>query len=412
VAAPLAALSAVAGLLPALAADPRFGDDSGLAVGAFRVVLGIGPLCVALGALTPMLVDRFSGGDGARAGRAYAVNVVGCILGPLVAGFALLPALAERWCLLLLAAPVAALAAGAARAARGAGTGAVAAAAIALVALTRGHETLFTPREVRRDYTATVVAAGSGLEKHLLVNGIGMTQLSPATKMMAHLPLAMLGRPPRNVLVICFGMGTSFRSAMRWGASVTAVELVPSVPALFGFYHADGPALLQHSGARVVVDDGRRFLERTRDRFDLVLVDPPPPPEAAGSSLLYSREFYTLVRQRLATGGLLQQWVPGATGRRSRPSPAPWPNRFPTCGPTRPCWSRASTTLPERRPLRCRRPRRSRHGCPRPPSPTSSNGGRTRTGGCRSSARSCSARSRSRGWQTWRASTRSRTTSP
>jgi hypothetical protein len=112
VAAPLAALSAVAGLLPALAADPRFGDDSGLAVGAFRVVLGIGPLCVALGALTPMLVDRFSGGDGARAGRAYAVNVVGCILGPLVAGFALLPALAERWCLLLLAAPVAALAAG------------------------------------------------------------------------------------------------------------------------------------------------------------------------------------------------------------------------------------------------------------------------------------------------------------
>jgi hypothetical protein len=60
-----------------------------------------------------------------------------------------------------------------------------------------------------------------------------------------------------------------------------------------------------------VVDDGRRFLERTRDRFDLVLVDPPPPPEAAGSSLLYSREFYALVRERLAPGGLLQQWVPG-----------------------------------------------------------------------------------------------------
>lgn len=313
-AAPLAALSAVAGLLPALTADPRFGNDSGLAVGALRVALGIGPFCIALGALTPMLVDRFSGGDGGRAGRAYAANVVGCILGPLVAGFTLLPALTERWSLVVLAAPVAALAARAttvARPARGAGAGLATAAAVALVALTRGHETLFTPREVRRDYTATVVAAGTGLEKHLLVNGIGMTELSPATKMMAHLPLAMLGRPPRNVLVICFGMGTSFRSAMSWGASVTAVELVPSVPALFGFYHADGPALLRHSDARVVVDDGRRFLERTRDRFDLVLVDPPPPPEAAGSSLLYSREFYALVRGRLAPGGLLQQWVPG-----------------------------------------------------------------------------------------------------
>ena len=312
VAVPLAALSAVAALLPALAGDPRFGGDNGLALGALRVALGIGPFCVVLGALTPMLVDRFSGGDGAWAGRAYAVNVIGCILGPLVAAFALLPALAERWSLLVLATPVAVLAVGAAAgsAARASGAGAVAA-ALAIVALTRGHETLFTPREVCRDYTATVVAAGTGREKHLLVNGIGMTELSPATKMMAHLPLAMLGRPPRSVLVICFGMGTSFRSAMSWGASVTAVELVPSVPALFGFYHADGPVLLQQSRARVVVDDGRRFLERTRDRFDLVLVDPPPPPEAAGSSLLYSREFYALVRQRLAPGGLLQQWVPG-----------------------------------------------------------------------------------------------------
>jgi hypothetical protein len=113
------------------------------------------------------------------------------------------------------------------------------------------------------------------------------------------------------VLVLCFGMGTSFRSAMSWETPVTAVELVPSVPALFGFYHPDGPALLRQPGARVVVDDGRRFLERTRDSFDVVLVDPPPPPEAAGSSLLYSREFYALVRRRLAPGGLLQQWVPG-----------------------------------------------------------------------------------------------------
>jgi spermidine synthase len=310
-AASLAAFSALAAHLPALAADPRLGGD-GLALGALRVGLGIGPFCVALGALTPMLVDGYSGGDGARAGRAYAVNVAGCILGPLAAAFGLLPALAERWALLVLSAPVAALAVAAAAgpAARGWG-GVAAAAAIALAALTRGHETLFTPREVRRDYTATVVAAGAGPGKHLLVNGVGMTELSPATKMMAHLPLALLGRPPRSVLVICFGMGTSFRSAMSWGASVTAVELVPSVPALFGFYHADGPALLRRPNARVVVDDGRRFLERTRERFDLVLVDPPPPPEAAGSSLLYSREFYALVRQRLAAGGLLQQWVPG-----------------------------------------------------------------------------------------------------
>jgi hypothetical protein len=50
-----------------------------------------------------MLVDRLSRGDPERAGAAYAVNVVGCILGPLVSGFILLPLMNERWVTLLFA---------------------------------------------------------------------------------------------------------------------------------------------------------------------------------------------------------------------------------------------------------------------------------------------------------------------
>jgi hypothetical protein len=52
-----------------------------------------------------MLVDRWSGGDPDRAAHAYAANVLGCILGPLLAGFLLLPLLSERWVLLLFAIP-------------------------------------------------------------------------------------------------------------------------------------------------------------------------------------------------------------------------------------------------------------------------------------------------------------------
>ena len=37
--------------------------------------------------------------------QAYAVNVVGCILGPLVAGFILLPVMSERWVLFVFALP-------------------------------------------------------------------------------------------------------------------------------------------------------------------------------------------------------------------------------------------------------------------------------------------------------------------
>jgi spermidine synthase len=60
----------------------------------------------------------------------------------------------------------------------------------------------------------------------------------------------------------------------------------------------------------VVIDDGRRYLERTSQQYDVITIDPPPPVEAAGSSLLYSEDFYSVIRQRLRPGGILQQWIP------------------------------------------------------------------------------------------------------
>ena len=58
------------------------------------------------------------------------------------------------------------------------------------------------------------------MNKQLLVNGYGMTSLTPITKMMAHLPLAFLDRPPQDALDICFGMGTTFRSHCSVGRSI------------------------------------------------------------------------------------------------------------------------------------------------------------------------------------------------
>jgi spermidine synthase len=197
-----------------------------------------------------------------------------------------------------------------------AGTAIILLAAIAIFFLTNDYENQFRRREVLRDSTATVIAAeiptgsGTGTKKRLLVNGVGMTSLTPITKMMAHFPLASLDHPPRSVLVICFGMGTSFRSALAWGIPVTAVDLVPSVPKLFHFFHADAAQVLASPLAHIVTDDGRHYLERNPDRYDVILIDPPPPVEAAGSSLLYSQDFYTVVKERLEPGGILAQWLP------------------------------------------------------------------------------------------------------
>ena len=309
----------VAAVLPSILADPRLPAPEGLTGGALRVALGIAPFCLLLGALTPAVVDHSTGGDPDRVGRAYAVNVVGGILGPLAAGFLLAPRLSEAHALLLLGLlPLAfVLWTGARDRALGRRLGSAAAgAAVALVATfaATSYERSFADAIVRRDHTATVVAMGSGLEKRLLVNGVGMTALTPITKLMAHLPMALAERRPRSGLVLCFGMGTSFRSMRSWGAETTAIELVPSVADLFGEFHPDGPALLS-AEARIVVDDGRRFLEFVPASYDVIVIDPPPPVQAAGSSLLYSVEFYRAAKARLAPDGVLQQWIPGGEPR-------------------------------------------------------------------------------------------------
>ena len=63
--------------------------------------------------------------------------------------------------------------------------------------------------------------------------------------------------------------------------------------------------------AKVVIDDGRRYLARTEKKFDVITIDPPPPMAAAGSSLLYSVEMYTIIKKRLKENGVVQQWIPG-----------------------------------------------------------------------------------------------------
>jgi spermidine synthase len=322
------AWSAVAlfGLLPLLACDPRlpFGfrlDD----LAPLRVAFGIMPFCVGLGFLTPSLVDRWSLGDPRRAGFAYGINVLGSIIGPLVSGFLLLPRVDERVALQLLVLPLFAASLLRRSNATGPATGvswlrsqrplgiALIASAL-LVLVTKSYADLFTPKEIRRDYEATVIATGEGMRKQLLVNGYGMTALTPITKVMAHLPLGFLDRPPGGVLVIAFGMGTTFRSALTWQIPTTAVDLVPSVPALFGYFHPDASEILGLPFARVVIDDGRRFLKEGAERYDVIIVDPPPPSPAVASSLLYSVEFYDLAKRRLKPGGILAQWLPGDAG--------------------------------------------------------------------------------------------------
>ena len=323
----LIAILAAAAFLPIFAVDPAvvttvWNIGSGMYVQSWRakllVLASIGPLCAVLGYLTPSLIDQYSAGQPAKAGKAYGINIVGCVLGPLFASYVLMPHMRERYALIVLALPLLALLWVCGRnLSRKQRLALVPINIFALMWALFGagdFDQLLVQREpdteIRRDYAASVVSFGREARKRLLVNGIGMTVLTPATKYMVHLPMSFHRGKPESALIICFGMGTSFRSALTWDVQTTVVELVPSVAQAFSFYHADASQVLSNPKGRVVIDDGRRYLQRAGEKYDVIVVDPPPPVEAAGSSLLYSREFYELAKEHLNPNGILQTWVP------------------------------------------------------------------------------------------------------
>jgi spermidine synthase len=310
--------------LPIVIVDPRLvrmtWNQPMNTFSAILTLASIGPFCAALGYLTPGLIDDYAGGDPTRGGRAYAINVMGCILGPLAASYILLPRMSGPASLLILGLPFFAFYL--------AGFKSLPVPLRTFSILTACLITTWSwffshdfrdlaakgsiRMETRRDYAASVVSLEetNGF-KQLLVNGIGMTALTPITKFMVHLPLGLHKGTAHSALIICFGMGTSYRSALSWGLDTTAVELVPSVPKAFGFYYNNAAEVLRNPHGHIVIDDGRRFLRRTQEKYDVIVIDPPPPVETAGSSLLYTREMCELVKQHLKPQGIFQLWFPG-----------------------------------------------------------------------------------------------------
>ena len=330
----LIALCALCSTIPLLASNPAF-FRSFFAPGAnFLIVielvaLSIVPFSVVLGYLTPLIIDELSLGDPKEAGKAYAVNIMGCIVGPLLAGYLILPLMGARISLILLTLPLVAITVVGIKPAEQ---------KIRLIMLAASFVVLFeaffwfsweeggmlrlkkinavinntaTHNVVtHRDYAATTLSLETdNNEKLLLVNGQPMTSISRVTKFMAHLPLAVHKDPAKSMLIICFGMGTTFRSALTWpDCKVTVIELVPGVRDAFGYYYPDAKTICSNTNGRIVIDDGRRFLRRTAEKFDVIIVDPPPPLASASSGLLYSREFFELVKKHLNPEGILQEW--------------------------------------------------------------------------------------------------------
>jgi spermidine synthase len=295
-----------------------------------QLVLVVAPATVVMGIVFPMSSMLVADSDehvGGSAGLLLGSNTLGAICGTFIVPFLLIPALTSPRSVVLLAGinamtGLALLYASGSvslpihRIARMTAGIATAAAVLLMVVpnqivadplvnrVSRDNAQVLASAE---DSVASVQAVNENNTLSLYVGGTSMTTLSVDTRLMAHLPL--MARPgATSMCVIAFGMGSGFHSALVDGLTTEAVELVPTVPGMFGNFYSDARQVMANPKGSIVIADGRNFLELTTHKFDLMIVDPPPPMNSSGTAVLFSREFYQAGRSRLTDGGVMLEW--------------------------------------------------------------------------------------------------------
>ncbi len=130
-------------------------------------------------------------------------------------------------------------------------------------------------------------------------------------RMAGHIP-ALVHPKPQDVLVVGFGAGITAGSFVTHPQvkRIVIAELESLIPPVSGrFFRRENYAVLDDARTRVIYDDGRHYLLTSNENFDVITSDPVHL-WVRGTSALYSKEYFEIVRQHLNPGGVFAQWLP------------------------------------------------------------------------------------------------------
>jgi spermidine synthase len=313
----------------------------GLARASARLML---PTALISGALFTLMAKRLReemSGDARAAAMLTAANTVGAAAGALLGGFVLLPSLGVEGSFFAAACGygVLAIVIFLARDATDVGwsrsrSALATAFALCIVVgafpfgLMRNH---YLPQAVGRWRDGSQIVAvreepsetliykrqllwGETVFDRLIVNAFSMSSSQYAARrymnLFVYLPVA-LHPAPRRALLICYGIGSTAK-ALTDTRELTSIDVVDTSRDILNMGRIVFPPPgypLDDSRVRVHVEDGRFFLLTTGRRYDLITGEPPPP-KNAGVVNLYSREYFQLIHDHLAEGGMASYWLP------------------------------------------------------------------------------------------------------
>ncbi|MDQ3488612.1 MAG: fused MFS/spermidine synthase, partial [Acidobacteriota bacterium] len=129
-------------------------------------------------------------------------------------------------------------------------------------------------------------------------------------RMLGHLT-TLIPKDPKNALVIGCGAGVTAGAVSIDPAvkNLTIAEIEPLVPSVVSKYFSEHNfSVVTNPKTRIHIDDARHFLQTTDEKFDAITSDPLDP-WVKGAAMLYSREFFEVVKKRLNPGGVVTLFV-------------------------------------------------------------------------------------------------------
>jgi len=289
------------------------------------------------------LITR-SGNVGEDVGKLFGINTLGGVAGAFVGGFVLLPVIGlERAILVavalnLLISAVVFLAAG--KGGRLAYGGAIAVVVVLAASLLDArvdpyrfgvyhqHGRFETASEYRQALARERGAAGisfsdfglygsvvvkeEGPVKVLMIDGkvdAGTGLDVPTQLLLGYIP-GLMHQDPKDVAIVGLGSGITLAAVEGFPSveRIDVLELNPTVVEAAGLFEVENRNALADERVELTVGDARDVLSTTDRTYD-VIISEPSNPWIDGEVFLFTREFYSVVAERLNEGGLFLQWI-------------------------------------------------------------------------------------------------------
>lgn len=294
------------------------------------------PAFVLLGALVPLAVSAQGNETTPQAGRLLALSSLGNGLG----GLTMFLALYRLLDLTTIAIACFALLTGAALVVQGGNIrplarlyGGVIAASLIFagqqswprIELLLGYRTLMHEEEISwrkrsfedavvykaYDQNATLARFADG-GSALVLNGYRSLSFGPGSKAELHEVIvgatpALFGARTDRALVFGLGSGITGGATARLYAQTKIVEINPAMLSMPQHFEGENHRVMTRPGVEVALEDGISTLLREPQLYDAI-VNTVTSPQYYSAAKLYTRDFYGIVKSRLAVGGVYSSW--------------------------------------------------------------------------------------------------------